>query len=308
VALTNPALSTLDLLGLAREEDPRGREDLDPGHLAGGGIGGAGPLGDPAGDRPLARRTGLDEAAAAVRDQCRGLGEEQTLLRGDQRHAPAAGFLDEVLVVLGRLETEQRQAEAVLAAALAVAAAAVAAVFGEHRDDVDGEVERRVGAEPFDDEGHAGVGTAFEVDDDLAAAVGGGDDHPAWRHGGQPRRLDGVGDGAGHVADGGPARRGQRRDDELPPPLGADDRDGRAVGATGRDIEDRHPRRWGLAWAVGAADGRCRNHQSDREQGAATQRLWHGPTPPQAGSTNRTDRQVSPSPDRIAKTGWKRPL
>ena len=58
--------------------------------------------------------------------------------------APAAGFLDQGGVIELRLEAEQRQLEAVLAARLAVAAAGVAAELGEDRHDLVAEVDRQV--------------------------------------------------------------------------------------------------------------------------------------------------------------------
>ena len=81
--------------------------------------------------------------AAAVRHACRSALSSSRLLVGRGREEPpAAAFLHQVLVVLVRLEAEQRQLEAVLAAGLAVAAAAVAAELGEDRHDLVGKIDR----------------------------------------------------------------------------------------------------------------------------------------------------------------------
>ena len=53
------------------------------------------------------------------------------------------GLLDDRLIVGHRVETEQRQLEAVLPTALAVAAAGIAAQLGEYRHHVIGEVDRQ---------------------------------------------------------------------------------------------------------------------------------------------------------------------
>ena len=52
-------------------------------------------------------------------------------------------------MILGWFESEQRQPEAVLAAALAVAAAAIAAVLGKDWDDLTDEIDCRVVTEPI---------------------------------------------------------------------------------------------------------------------------------------------------------------
>ena len=88
---------------------------------------------------PLCRRRA---AAAPI-----GLEQQQALVGRGREQPPAAAFLHQVLVILRRLEAEQRQLEAVLAARLAVAAAAVAAELGEDRHDLIGEVDRQVGDE-----------------------------------------------------------------------------------------------------------------------------------------------------------------
>ena len=86
---------------------------------------------DPAPHQAIGGRIELDPLAAAVRQAGRRLEQQQALIGRGREEPAAAAFLHEVLVILLRLEAEQRQAEAVLAARLAVAAAAVAAVLGE---------------------------------------------------------------------------------------------------------------------------------------------------------------------------------
>ena len=72
------------------------------------------------------------------------LEQQQAVSGAAGKSAAAAVFLDQRLVVELRLEAEQRQLEAVLAARLAVAAAGVAAELGEDRHDLVGEVDRQV--------------------------------------------------------------------------------------------------------------------------------------------------------------------
>ena len=76
--------------------------------------------------------------------------EQQAGVGRGGKDPPAAPFLDERLVVEGRLEAEQAQPEAVLAARLAVAAAGVAAELGEDRHDLVGEVDRQPRGEVLD--------------------------------------------------------------------------------------------------------------------------------------------------------------
>lgn len=86
---------------------------------------------------------GEDPLAAPVGDRSGGLQEQQALLGRRRRDPPSAGFLEEVLVVLGRFEPQERELESVLPAPrLGVAGAHVAAGLGEDRHDVVGEVDR----------------------------------------------------------------------------------------------------------------------------------------------------------------------
>ena len=99
---------------------------------------------DPAAHQAIGGRVDLDPLAAAVRQAGGRLQQQQALVGSGGEEPAAAAFLHQVLEVFGRLEAEQRQPEAVLAARLAVAAAAVAAVLGEDRRDLVGKVDRQV--------------------------------------------------------------------------------------------------------------------------------------------------------------------
>ena len=84
------------------------------------------------------------------------LGQQQALLGRGREEPAAAAFLDQRLVVELRLEAEQGEPEAVLAARLAVAAAGVAAELGEDRDDLVGEVDGPPVGELADGDRHPG--------------------------------------------------------------------------------------------------------------------------------------------------------
>src|SRR4029079_5132362 len=100
-------------------------------------------LGDPADDQPIFVAVLLQLVAAAARDSRDALEEEQAVLGRRGEEAPAERLLDQVLVVVTGLEPEEREPEAVLAAALTVAAAAVAAELREDRRDLVREVDER---------------------------------------------------------------------------------------------------------------------------------------------------------------------
>ena len=104
------------------------------------------PDGNPAGDDAMFVRAGLHAAAAAVGRLRRGLLQKQALLGGGRKRAAASTFLDERLVIQGRLEAQQAEAEPVLAAGLAVTAARIAAQFREDRHDLVREVDGRPAA------------------------------------------------------------------------------------------------------------------------------------------------------------------
>ena len=163
-------------------------------------------------------------------DDRRSLEEKEALVGGGGGDPPATGLFDEMFVVLRRLKSQQREPEAVLAAALSVAAAAVAAEFREHRDHPAEELDRRIVAKTCDDQRHAGLGEIGEsrdggdADDDLPLAIGRRDDDPLGGDRGEGGGLDPVARLPGDVAlmVGVGARR-DGADDELPAPFATDD-------------------------------------------------------------------------------------
>ena len=70
------------------------------------------------------------------------LGHQQAAGRIGRKKAPPTGLTNQVFVVFVRLEAEQGQTKTVLACCLAVAPASVAAILGENRDNLVGEVQR----------------------------------------------------------------------------------------------------------------------------------------------------------------------
>ena len=87
-----------------------------------------------------------------MRHEARAFLQEQALVGGGERQPPGPRFLDQMLVILRRLEAEQRQPEAVLSVGRAVAAAAVAAILREDRDDAVRKVVARILFEALDGE------------------------------------------------------------------------------------------------------------------------------------------------------------
>ncbi len=94
-------------------------------------------------DQPLvALRAGIESLTAAVRDDVRGLQEQQALLRGRREHPPAVPLLHDVLVILLRLEAEQRQSKTILPVPrLRMAAARITRGLGQDRHDVIHEIQ-----------------------------------------------------------------------------------------------------------------------------------------------------------------------
>ena len=101
-----------------------------------------------------------------------GLGQQQAPIRGGRKQTPPAAFLDQVLVVFGRLEAQQRELEAVLAAGFAVATAAVAAELGEDGHDLIGKVDRRFVAEMDDFDLNLSGRTSGRRGRDRGCAIG----------------------------------------------------------------------------------------------------------------------------------------
>ncbi len=85
---------------------------------------------------------GVEEFAAGVGHGAGGLLQHQALLRHRQVHAPADQLPGQAVVVAGRVEAEQRQVEAILAAGGTVATAVVATVLHEHGHHVQPETDR----------------------------------------------------------------------------------------------------------------------------------------------------------------------
>ena len=111
------------------------------------------PLADPA-DQQLAlvRILGQPSPATVRKEVCRLRDQEGELGIGG-KDPPAARLVDEEGVVLGRLEAEEREAEAVLPVRLPVAATGVAAEPGEDRNDLIGKADGELLSRPFDAQG-----------------------------------------------------------------------------------------------------------------------------------------------------------
>src|SRR5688572_24756100 len=89
------------------------------------------------------RRTGVEPFSAAVLHRPSGFPQQQTLRGRLWEEPPAAGLINECLVILRRLEAEQRQLEPVLPVRLAVARARVAAELRKKGHDVVREMDLR---------------------------------------------------------------------------------------------------------------------------------------------------------------------
>ena len=125
-----------DLLLGAPLHDAAGRLalDFDDRRVGVAAVGSA--LLDPAIEHAIFVASHIHPLPAAMRVAAAGLQEQQAFAgrRGEQ--AATTALFDEELVVVLRIETEQREFEAVLSARLAVTAAAVAAELGEDRHDL----------------------------------------------------------------------------------------------------------------------------------------------------------------------------
>ena len=133
-----------ELLLAARRERARRRQDFDLAHLRIIRLAERQALLDPAVDQSIGDGIGLHPLPAAMRDQAGRLQQQQAALGRSGEQTPAAAFLHQVVVILARLEAQERQAKAVLPARLAVTAAAIAGELGEDRDDLIREVDRQV--------------------------------------------------------------------------------------------------------------------------------------------------------------------
>ena len=94
------------------------------------------PLADPAGQRVVLGRADGELLAPAVGDLGRRLADQEARGRAGREHSPPPPVLDQRLVIRLRVEPEQAETEAVLAAGFAVTTAGVATVLGEDRHDL----------------------------------------------------------------------------------------------------------------------------------------------------------------------------
>src|SRR5205085_5523983 len=92
--------------------------------------------------------------ASAMRNRSDGFHEQEAASRSGRENPASPRFLQQMLVIFGRLEPEERKLESVLSARFAVASAAVASGLGKDWDDLVGEVDRRIGLEILHDNRH----------------------------------------------------------------------------------------------------------------------------------------------------------
>ena len=131
-----------ELLAGAWLHDALSRVNRDQLELGIVGLAVGHPLPDPLHKHPVIKRTGINSRASAVRQLPCRLEQEQTALRRGRENSAPASLAKQILVILLRLEAEQRQLETVLPAGFPVATAPVAAVLGKQWHDRVGEVYR----------------------------------------------------------------------------------------------------------------------------------------------------------------------
>ena len=129
-------------------------------------------LPDPLHEHPVIKRIGINPRASAVRQLPCRLEQEQTALRRGRENSAPASLAKQILVILLRLEAEQRQLETVLPTGFPVATAAVAAVLGEQWHDRVGEVHRPFSSDRLDLEWNRGRPARLDGRGDDALAVG----------------------------------------------------------------------------------------------------------------------------------------
>ena len=174
-----------ELLAGACYHDALGRMHRDRLKLGVARLAVGHPLLNPLNEHPVIKRIGIDAGTPTVRQLPRCLEQQQAAPGCSWKDAPPTGFAKQILVILLRLKTKQRQSEAVLAAGFPVAAATVAAVLGEQWHDRVGEVYRLFSSDRLDlkwNRGRpAGLGdhgnNAFAVGQRLRQPVG--DPHEA---------------------------------------------------------------------------------------------------------------------------------
>ena len=127
--------------GVGAFQDRRLGEDVDAGELGDVGrvIRRAG--GEPGHQSLVEPAVGAEAHAAGVLHRAQAFPHDQALLGEREVDAPANLFAREPVIIAIRVEAEQREVEAVLAARRAVACARVAAGLHEHRHHVELETD-----------------------------------------------------------------------------------------------------------------------------------------------------------------------
>ena len=140
-----------------------------------------------------------------------GLGQEQAAIGRGGKDAPAAGFLDDGVVIEDRIEAEQRQLEAVLPAGPAMTAAGVAAMQRQQRHDVVDEMQRPGLVEVLDVDLDLPCFT-LKLNGDFGSPPGERPDKALLRDADNAGRLHAITGGASHVGDD----LARPRDNKLP--------------------------------------------------------------------------------------------
>jgi hypothetical protein len=131
-----------DLLALAGFQHGVVRFNLQASDAGAIRRGRRGTCGNPSSQYFIGLAVRFHAPAAAVWQHVRRFGEQQAVVGGTRRYAPAAAALGDLVVVPSRIEAEQRQFESVLATGLAVAAPRVAAITAEQRDNLALKIDR----------------------------------------------------------------------------------------------------------------------------------------------------------------------
>jgi hypothetical protein len=137
------------LLGIGRHE-PLSRFDGDPRDRRFSGDPPRRAFGDPLQKDVVVIASRRDPHTATVRQQARGLLQQQALLGRCQRNAAAAGVLGQRAVVEIGIEAQKRELKAILPASLAVTCPLIAAPGSQNRLDVELEAHGRLGRSSFE--------------------------------------------------------------------------------------------------------------------------------------------------------------
>src|SRR6185295_6118332 len=114
--------------------------------------------------------------ATAVRHRADGLEQEQAFVGRGGEQPSAAPFLDQMLIIFGRLESEQRQLKPVLTAGFSVAATAVAGQLGENGNNLVGEIDRSLAAEVVHGSLQVADNALRRLGNDGSCSIGAGND------------------------------------------------------------------------------------------------------------------------------------